>query len=481
MNFKYLFHITLILFIFSKINAFVVDNYADAVASYRTTSKSTHILNLLNQLKEHIARIEIVYSDNQKQFVYGYVFKDVFIIMSSFLLEKNLLKIKQIKYEYNHKPIMEDVILLNKSHYRRFVCGTFQSDISDSKEDTLSKYGVNFVSFDHLNEPVFRVLYKSFLNTRNSLSEVNSEFKKNLWGSNIGDFFDMYLVTDNIAITHGPMNQDSWFIIGKPNGEIAKELEPIPLKYISDDISAISVRFNDKVQQKILMFVSGVKFQNYDLGAILVNCDVNRMAGKECKFFGQITKIVTNDGHKQTIVVELIFQSLLRRAKFDFQRKIVDPSMKQDELPIIASPITTKLSMQTGDTTSTSISSSNKGFKLDDPDYQKKTHILDHQSVEWLGDELDFQKKRIKISPAQKPFILDGWSCEDLNFYGNHILNEYVKIMVDEIELFLSNAEVIGKYHIIGTYTEKGETFQFNLCYKVGGLSYLIQEEELYQ
>ena len=470
----------LFIFIFNRINAFVVDDYAGAVAF------SANKLNSLNDLKDHTALIEITYKNNTKQLVYGYVLDDAFFILTSYLLDKNLFSVKQIKYLYHHKIIMERVRVVNKLLKAKIVTGILLSDISDSTNKSLSDFADYFMGDHKIDDLVFQVPHKKkFLIHSHNFSEVNHELKQNNWGLRIEDFIDPFKDTKSVEFYPSFMNVTSWYIIGKPNGESVEEIEPISLKYISDSIDLLAIKLNERSQRKFLMGINGIKFQQYDLGAFLVNCKfIFSTINKECKFFGQINKIFKINEHRQTIVVESVLTHLFLKAdKFNFQPQIVDPSMKEYEPHIGDFPITTKSSRQTSETTSKIISSDDKESKVLEGELYLKgqKHKSEHDSMEGLGDESSFSKKKSKLNPAQNQISLGQYSCNQLNILGEHKLNPSLSIIVDEIEISNSSAEIIGKYYIKGTYIEKGEKFQFNLCYKSGEVYYLTQESEPYQ
>ncbi len=455
---KFQMFVYIIVLIFGKSNAFVVVDYIGAVAKENYSSFSTH----LSELKKHAVTIEIIFSSGEIEFVNGYAEGNSLFFLNTFLKYEFIYDptfINQVIYVLDDKKIIMDNILILKSVNKWNIIG-ITGDTDEFGKDSLSQFTPYFLSRDATKGSLF----KNSLIT-GYLKEVNSFFINNHLGKWV-DYYEDSKLNIKIKVYSNKIIEDSWFIIGKPNGKDVDEV--IPLNYINKDFLLISHKLNDVTQSTFLMPVNGLKFSQSDIGAYLVKCKYVSEVVFPCKFFGQMTKVVNIDKEKQMVIWSLIHTQLLFENKFLFKSRImhtlasIDPNRDQG---VVIEPKGTEgeTFLSQGD----SLVGVDKIHQTIPRSPHKDEHTLDH--------ELPSTSKKQKLNSFDKTHLaLFGNTCENINILGLHYLNEDVIIFVNKIEDKVSMDWLFGVYNIEGIYKKNDEETEFTQCYISDEGDYLI-------
>ena len=440
MSSKYFF---IFIFIFIRSNAFIVDKYDDAMQSY---SSDVELVTLINNLKKNIVTVEFTYSNNTKQNIIGYAFENTFIVLYDFFSDKNFNHIKQIKYFYDGKQKISNEPKILKKNFNSSIVGGSEDELPANIITT--DFGALFLDEGTTNKFLFKDIVES-----GQLNDVKKKFEINNWGTEIENYFNVLKDINIITLYSTFFEEKSWFIIGNPNSASFNSIEAVPIEYIDENIPLLSLKINNAKDKNTLMVVSGVKFEDSDLGASLIRCK-KIIALRVCKFFGQIAKFYTINGMKQIIVVRLIFNRIIKTS-LTFQMKPTDSS--------------------------TSIHSDNKGDKL--PIQVEATPSLPSSSKEILGSKSQLAGRKHKLDspfdekhrlsyPSLFAFYLGKYSCDWINFAGKFDLDNDIHIIVKETE---KDPFIATTYDIKGIYwIGHGDYYFFNKCYKNEKNDYVI-------
>ena len=412
-------------------------------------------------MKKHAVTIEVIFSNGEKKFVNGYADRNSLFVLNTFLKYNytyNTTSINQIIYVFDGRKIIMDNILLLKSANRGSIIG-ITGDTVESSNDSLSQFNPFFLSKKGINN----LLYMNSL-IKGNLSSVNSLFLNNHWGQ--WDYYEHAKSYDTIEVYSNKIIKDSWFIIGKPNDKDVDEV--IPLNYINKDFLLISHKIDNVKQNIFLMPVNGLKFSQSDIGAYLVKCKFISLNSFQCKFFGQITKIVNTGEEKQMVVWSFIYTQLFDENRFLFKSQILhtlDSIGPNRDQGVVIVPKGTE-----GET------SLSQGDSLVGVDKIHQTILNSaHKDEDKLDHELPSTSKKQKLNSFDKTHLsLFEYTCEDINSLGKHNLNEDVTIYVNKIEDKVSMDSIFGVYNIEGIYIKNDEEIEFNGCYKSDEGDYLI-------
>ena len=447
--------------IFGKSNAFIVDDYSGAVASYNS---NVNFLPLLSNLKKHTTNAEIILSDNQKKLVNGYANGNSFFILRSFLLNSfsyNYKLIKEVNYTYDSNKIkMDHISLLERRK---------TSTILSITEDIVEVDKKNLSEFSHLfyNTRTIRKSISQHLLGEGNVDFVKKIFTINNWG-NWNDYFDSptIIVSDQIKFFSTTIVNNLWFIIGKPNDKSVDEV--IPLEYINDNLSLISYKLTNILQPTFLIPINGLKFRESDIGAYLVKCIVISFKHKMCKFFGQIIKVVKISEERQMVVGKFIVTDSLNRTGFLFKSQIrktlnsVDLGKEKDSV------------FHNGKEGDTLFQSDATSLEIDK--MKSTTSTAEHKDEDKLDVEFPSKSKKQKPNYFDKDHLsLFGFNCDSINTLGEHVLTQEVTIKVNKINDDSDLNLIFTLYDIEGLYIIDGKEFKFNGCYQSPDGDYLVK------
>ena len=455
-EFKMFFYIVLL--IFGKSNAFIVEDYSGAVASYNS---NVDFLRDINNLKNHTTTSEFIFSDNKKKFVNGYANGNSFFIFGKFLSSKlyDYQLLQQINYIYDSKKITMDNIALLKQRQNFTIFG-ITADLDKVETKDLHEFTSLFYNADTIRHFIFQTLIA------NGKKEfISSVFKTNNW-ENLLNYFDLYHeFSDEIELYSTPIDSNLWFIIGKPNHRSVEEV--IPLNYINDDLSLISYKVNKRTKYIFLIPINGLKFGESDIGAYLVKCNEKNTSGTRCKFWGQIINVVKISKKKQMVVGGFISTQLLNETSFLFKSQIRKTSISGDPSKENEAIIPPK-----GMEVDTSLLTDSSSLGIDKMKSTISTAV--HKDEDTLDDELQSKSKRHKPNSFDKKHLsLFGVTCEEINILGKYTLTPVVTINVKKIDHYALDM-IFKVYNIEGVYIINGDKFEFNLCYESLEGDYLI-------
>ena len=402
---KLLVFINYILLIYSC-NGFQVEDYNQAIKALHHSDN----LKSLNELTGSLAYLKITYTNDTTQEIIGIINTDL-VGFSSKLIK--YIHIKSLQYQHKSNLITLDNII----NHINFA----------NPKSTISIVSSNADKLGNIDSVTFKALFADYRTIISNIAKeprimyTREQLETFFYKYTPNNFLDDFAIQGNYFNFYTNIELDNWYIVGHVNGSTMNKLEPIPLKYVSDNLSLYYFFYKTQPGYKknyFLISITTKKFSDRDIGSYLIYC----FTENKCKIVGLITKFITSSDSSQLLSINLLNNKIASHVYYYYEKM-----------------------------TSTEIDSAALSKSIQISSTLPANYVNHHSISEQSSQPITYH---------------DKLNCEDINHLGIYSIINGVKLIVLAIESNIEHAKSQGIYNIQGSFKYDGKITNFLFCHK---------------